>query len=207
LQAAQAASPMDFDISGILPGEVKSIADTTSMDFDLSGSNLEIPKDKAQPAAMDFDLSGSGFEVPPAAAPAIDPGSSAMNFNDLVFEIPGSETKPVEPKAQAAADDGLAFSIDFPTSSLDATSAASNKLDIDFGSININLDEGEMAQHAGDEGKDEHWHEVATKLDLAKAYQEMGDADGAREILEEVMREGDNTQRESAEKLMQQISA
>jgi len=24
--------------------------------------------------------------------------------------------------------------------------------------------------------KSEHWHEVATKLDLAKAYQEMGDA-------------------------------
>jgi pilus assembly protein FimV len=207
LQAAQAASPMDFDISGILPGEVKSIADTTSMDFDLSGSNLEMTKDKAQPAAMDFDLSGSGFEVPAAAAPAIDPGSSAMNFNDLVFEIPGSETKPVEQKTLAAADDGLAFSIDFPTSSLDATPASSNKLDIDFGSININLDDGDMAQHAGDEGKDEHWHEVATKLDLAKAYQEMGDADGAREILEEVMRDGDNTQRESAEKLMQQISA
>jgi pilus assembly protein FimV len=80
-------------------------------------------------------------------------------------------------------------------------------LDIDFGDININLDEDVPAVRAGGEGKDEQWHEVATKLDLAKAYQEMGDADGAREILEEVIRDGDVTQREAGEKLLQQIAA
>jgi pilus assembly protein FimV len=48
---------------------------------------------------------------------------------------------------------------------------------------------------------------VATKLDLAKAYQEMGDAAGAREILDEVVRDGDAQQREAAEKLLQQLSA
>jgi pilus assembly protein FimV len=78
---------------------------------------------------------------------------------------------------------------------------------MDFGDININLDGDSPPVHAGGEGKDEQWHEVATKLDLAKAYQEMGDADGAREILEEVVRDGDPSQRNSAEKLMQQISA
>ena len=36
-----------------------------------------------------------------------------------------------------------------------------------------------------------HWHEIATKIDLARAYQEMDDYDSAREILEEVVREGD----------------
>jgi pilus assembly protein FimV len=46
---------------------------------------------------------------------------------------------------------------------------------------------------------------VATKLDLAKAYQEMGDAAGAKEILEEVLRDGDDEQRASAEAMMQQL--
>jgi len=46
---------------------------------------------------------------------------------------------------------------------------------------------------------------VATKLDLAKAYQEMGDSDGAREILDEVMREGDEGQREAAQTLLAQL--
>jgi pilus assembly protein FimV len=78
---------------------------------------------------------------------------------------------------------------------------------MDFGDININLDEDVSPSRADGEGKDEHWHEVATKLDLAKAYQEMGDADGAREILEEVIRDGDVTQREIGTKLLQQIAA
>ena len=32
--------------------------------------------------------------------------------------------------------------------------------------------------------------EVSTKLDLAKAYEEMGDLEGARELLQEVALEG-----------------
>lgn len=40
--------------------------------------------------------------------------------------------------------------------------------------------------------------ETATKLELAKAYLDMGDEEGAREILEEVTGEGDAAQREEA---------
>ena len=44
--------------------------------------------------------------------------------------------------------------------------------------------------------------EVATKLDLARAYIDMGDGDGAREILEEVLREGTEEQRKEAQDLL-----
>ncbi len=37
---------------------------------------------------------------------------------------------------------------------------------------------------------DAQWEEVNTKLDLAKAYEEMGDLEGARELLQEVLGEG-----------------
>ena len=37
--------------------------------------------------------------------------------------------------------------------------------------------------------------EVGTKLDLARAYMDMGDPEGARNILEEVMHEGSTAQR------------
>ncbi|WP_186407256.1 FimV/HubP family polar landmark protein [Candidatus Accumulibacter aalborgensis] len=40
--------------------------------------------------------------------------------------------------------------------------------------------------------------ELATKLDLAKAYEEMGDLEGARELLQEVLKDGDAAQREAA---------
>jgi pilus assembly protein FimV len=44
--------------------------------------------------------------------------------------------------------------------------------------------------------------EVNTKLDLARAYLEMGDREGAREILQEVLSEGDAGQKSEAGKLM-----
>jgi pilus assembly protein FimV len=44
--------------------------------------------------------------------------------------------------------------------------------------------------------------EVGTKLDLARAYMDMGDPEGARSILEEVLHEGSATQRQEAERLI-----
>ena len=50
--------------------------------------------------------------------------------------------------------------------------------------------------------KDDHWYDVQQKFDLAKAYEEMGDKDGAREILQEVLKEGDAEQQDHAKKLL-----
>jgi pilus assembly protein FimV len=44
--------------------------------------------------------------------------------------------------------------------------------------------------------------EVGTKLDLARAYLDMGDPDGARSILNEVLEEGDSAQRQEARQLL-----
>ena len=53
---------------------------------------------------------------------------------------------------------------------------------------------------------DAHWQEVATKLDLAKAYQEMGDKDGAHELLNEVLKEGDTAQQQQAQTMLTALS-
>ena len=47
--------------------------------------------------------------------------------------------------------------------------------------------------------------EVGTKLDLARAYMDMGDPDGARSILEEVLAEGNPTQKQEANRLLESI--
>jgi pilus assembly protein FimV len=44
--------------------------------------------------------------------------------------------------------------------------------------------------------------EVGTKLDLARAYVDMGDPEGARSILDEVLKEGSAEQKQEAERLM-----
>ena len=44
--------------------------------------------------------------------------------------------------------------------------------------------------------------EVGTKLDLARAYMDMGDPDGARSILQEVLSEGSASQKQEAQRLL-----
>jgi pilus assembly protein FimV len=46
---------------------------------------------------------------------------------------------------------------------------------------------------------------VGTKLDLARAYVDMGDPDGARSILNEVIVEGSEAQRQEARQLLGEL--
>jgi pilus assembly protein FimV len=47
--------------------------------------------------------------------------------------------------------------------------------------------------------------EVGTKLDLARAYMDMGDPEGARSILEEVLSEGSVSQKQEARRLIDSL--
>jgi FimV-like protein len=47
--------------------------------------------------------------------------------------------------------------------------------------------------------------EVGTKLDLARAYMDMGDPEGARSILEEVVQEGSTSQKQEASRLIEAL--
>jgi pilus assembly protein FimV len=48
--------------------------------------------------------------------------------------------------------------------------------------------------------------EMATKLDLAVAYQEIGDKEGARELLDEVLKGGTPEQSERAKFLLMELA-
>lgn len=47
--------------------------------------------------------------------------------------------------------------------------------------------------------------ETATKLDLARAYIDMGDAEGAKDILDEIVKEGNPQQRQEAQNLLSKV--
>ncbi|MNL52673.1 hypothetical protein D3C87_1758680 [compost metagenome] len=48
--------------------------------------------------------------------------------------------------------------------------------------------------------------EAATKLDLAQAYIDMGDSDGARDILNEVVSEGSDEQKSEAREMLSRLA-
>jgi len=48
--------------------------------------------------------------------------------------------------------------------------------------------------------------DVETKLDLARAYIELGDGEGARVMLREVLQEGNDAQKAGAEAMLKELS-
>ncbi|MEI2422635.1 FimV/HubP family polar landmark protein, partial [Arthrospira platensis SPKY2] len=63
----------------------------------------------------------------------------------------------------------------------------------------------QLASEAAEMPSPDVIQEVDTKLDLARAYDEMGDKDGARELIEEVLKEGSPSQREAAQRLLDRL--
>ncbi len=84
-------------------------------------------------------------------------------------------------------------------------------LDLDVGNVSDDLDDEPTKTEAVTSMMDMPelepvtMSEVGTKLDLARAYMDMGDPDGARSILEEVMQEGSTSQKQEAERLLDSI--
>jgi pilus assembly protein FimV len=76
-----------------------------------------------------------------------------------------------------------------------------DSIDFNFDDISEEIDDDEDAS----EGLLDNEDEVATKLDLARAYMDMGDPEGARSILGEVMGEGNEEQKREAEDIIAQI--
>jgi pilus assembly protein FimV len=64
------------------------------------------------------------------------------------------------------------------------------------------LDLGMGDDLGGASGEADGGEEVETKLELARAYEEMGDRDGAKELLEEVLKEGSTAQQNAARTLL-----
>jgi pilus assembly protein FimV len=190
--SADDGSAMNFDITGSQPNPIEE----QHMDFDITGSHPNVTED----LHMDFDVTGSHPNVMESAA---QEGEGTVILNaPMDFDIGA------KPSAPGISEQTGSSEPDNEVLAFDVSSGAMQPVrDVDLGSISLDLGDEvtTLVSPVAEAKKDEKWHEVATKLDLARAYQEMGDAEGAREILGEVLRDGDDQQRESAQELMQQL--
>jgi len=139
--------------------------------------------------APDFDLDAGSkpqvADLSTESAPAMD------------FDLEASSSKPT-PVAEPEAAKEEKPSFDFDLSGLEtggAKSAPSSASSSGGGGL-------ELTDLSLDSGGGEGGEAVGTKLELAKAYLEIGDKDGAREILNEVAKEGSASQQEEAKKLI-----
>jgi pilus assembly protein FimV len=91
--------------------------------------------------------------------------------------------------------------------SQDVFGGGSTPLDLDIGSDSVVADDDPTGTEEASPLDPQTMTEVGTKLDLARAYIDMGDPEGARSILEEVLDEGDSSQRREAQGLIDVLSA
>lgn len=225
---------LDFDLGldEATPAQGKR-ADATSPEAELHGEleeALEAPSDTIDSrsnAALADDVDDI---IPQAAERAAEGRTSApqeVSANDddnaLDFDIDVPAVNDADPAAEAGAPEQVAeepeateeepaldfdFSIDEDASSTEATPAVEPHTVIDLEDLSLDLDETPTVAQEDtiEQATEDRWGEAATKLDLAKAYMEMGDREGAREILQEVIAEGSPEQQGDAKGLLAELS-
>jgi pilus assembly protein FimV len=190
--AAAAAPTLDFDLGGA------SQNPTAAPDISLD----DTPK---EPSASDVDINLITTSMPAVGGAAAEQEKTvtSMDFNLDLGGEKKEEPAAAEPAPAAEPSSGLDFDLkldDLPSDKPEEKSVPP----VDLGSISLDL--GTPADAAAAAGStDPKWQEVATKLDLAKAYEEMGDKNGARELLNEVMKDGDSAQKGQAEQLLAKL--
>ena len=101
--------------------------------------------------------------------------------------------------------------VDLDVGAATATHQANGGLDLDVGTATVPETAFAATQRLSSEElalpdlEPVTMSEVGTKLDLARAYMDMGDPDGARNILEEVLSEGSAAQKQEAQRLMESL--
>lgn len=193
---------------------------------DPAGDSLQTPgldlETAIDPNALEFDLDdfqvdelGTADAAPAAGASRPDAGDgdgetpatpeARLDFDlELTPVTPPPAAEPETPAA-ADADHRLEFSLDdFDTPSATETAAAepppaaeSRGEALDFQLDSFDLDDSDTIS-SGDE--------AATKLDLARAYVDMGDQEMAQALLNEVLSEGNPQQQDEARALIARMA-
>lgn len=168
-----------------------------SLDVDMGESTSE------NDISLDMDLGDSATEEV-----ALDTGDEGIELDLSIAEDEDASTK----------EDNAGIDFDFSLDDNDSSEAAEeSSLDLDG---TVELPKSALSLDEDDDDEDDHTvfvpraaqpeeqsteDEIATKLDLAKAYVELGDKDSAKTILDEVIADGNDEQRKQAEDLLGQV--
>jgi pilus assembly protein FimV len=234
--ATPAEAPIEFDIGGLdLALDAESTAGTkggeASLDLALeSPGAAEVTMGDIDSLSLDEDTVRL-FENDLASTSAQD--TMPMFEPDSDMTATGDRSKGGGFGKPATGEDELTLdnddlTLDDITKSLEETVGSKARTYSEFETVDLTLDAkalmdneqtaelfeqelkhdgaddgfGPAAATLGTQGSDD----VDTKLNLAKAYIELGDAAGARTILDEVTGEGSETQREEAQRLLRELT-
>jgi pilus assembly protein FimV len=219
---ASVAEPLNFDLNLTPPAPSKAPAMPRLPDIDLNLTPPPVQQPARPPApapagpgaALDFGLPS----VPPAAPPP-EPAAPARAAKAPPPQPAQPTPRPAAPQplqpsprpapsqeslAGATLLGGLTALPEGVTRMGPSTDQATVPL-IDFDLTGADLPLNTNPGRGGAQTGSPMAAQIATKLDLARGYIDLGVKDGARELLDEVIRDGTREQRQSAIELMKQI--
>ena len=162
---------------------------------------------------QDFDLSLDDLEAasPAELAPESNPDSEP-SFEDVLkqqAEASGDDLSGFDLDLPADFDLSLADEPAAPAAEPDSFSLELDKVNAELQRLSQSLEQPSVLPSFADEPEFDFLSgadETATKLDLAQAYIDMGDDEGARDILTEVVEEGNPQQQAEALELLSRLA-
>lgn len=207
--ASKAVDDLDFDLSlDDEPAGSKPLAD------ELADFSLDLDEPAAPAASDEADDFLASLDEQPAATEEVDPladlsldlpEESSADETDLPsdFDLSLADDEPAKP-----ADVGsFAAQLDEVSAELEQLSAENEPTSEATDTFDLPASDGLSEDLEGDDDFDflAGTDETATKLDLARAYIDMGDAEGARDILDEVVAEGSEAQQQEAREMIAKL--
>jgi pilus assembly protein FimV len=204
---------VDFDLNKRPDFDVLTAgAGSDIMDLDFGATTPTKPM-----SAPDLDLAAAstGAQVSSGDMPDFDLGLGALpgdKSGGMDFPLT-AETKPpsgMDFPLSAEAKPSGSSDLDFDfTSSPSSGKAAAVDMPLDLSELSLDLNAPAAAVIASSpptasaaRRPEAQWQSAATKLDLARAYLEIGDKEGAKEILQEVLTLGNADQQKAAKELV-----
>jgi len=217
-QASDESTELDDEVEDLLDFNIES-SSTTDNDTSEPESDVLSMNESNDGASIDFDesptvdtneISELTLDDEPLTLD-IDASLDEVSLDDSAVELDLTDID--------EDDDSLSIDLDLEPSLSDLSiesdidDAASPDLpEVDLDQITSSLDEpSEEVSDEKDElefdlGDFDEIDEAETKLDLAGAYVDMGDPEGARSILEEVLIDGSDEQKSKAQALLNDLS-
>ena len=200
---SESLDELEFDLSETDAIE-EAHADEEEFSLDIEASELDLDAGESATEStedagldMDFDMS-----MDAESESATEEASLDMDMDldmsvadedeiDLTDELSGGESL-----------EDLTAGLDMSMDETESSDADDFSMDLDDADLDLSMDADlEDMDLSGSLDEDE----IGTKLDLARAYLDMGDNEGARDILDEVLADGNDAQKKEAEELMSQL--
>ncbi|BDM24111.1 LysM peptidoglycan-binding domain-containing protein [Pseudomonas sp. LRP2-20] len=177
------------------PQSVDDLADFDLAEFDLDSGEAAAPAASvaAEEEPVDVAAELAAFD----AIPEFDPISELELPEDFDLSLSLDDDSPAA-KSFASELSDVNAELDKLSQSLESPSLEPHFTAEDAAAEPEPLDDLDFDFFSGAD-------EVATKLDLARAYIDMGDHQGARDILDEVVKDGDDGQRQEAEEMLSRL--